>query len=49
MPILKKVKGGYSNNNSLLNLVKYIFNPRKMPSMLYGGQGINLYMILPTA
>lgn len=43
MAILKKVRGKYSNDNVIQNLVGYIMNFDKMPHRIYGGQGIFMY------
>lgn len=42
MAILKKIKGSYSNDDALLNLVDYILDLNKMPNRVVGGQGIYL-------
>lgn len=36
------MKGSYSNDDALFNLVKYILNVDKMPNGLIGGQGVPL-------
>lgn len=43
MAMLKKVKGNYSNDNVIQNLVGYILNFDKMPHRIFGGQGIFIY------
>lgn len=43
MAILKKVRGKYSNDNVIQNLVGYIMNFDKMPHRIYEGQGIFMY------
>ncbi len=43
MPILKKIKGSYSNDDALFRLVNYILDPNKMPNRLVGGLGVYFY------
>ena len=40
MAILKKVRGKYSNDNVIQNLVGYIMNFDKMPHRIYGKQRV---------
>lgn len=42
MAILKLIRDEYRNTDAISNLVNYVLNPIKMPSMCYGGLGISL-------
>ena len=41
MALFKIINDEYRNTDTINNLVNYVLNPVKMPSMCYGGLGIN--------